>query len=133
RTGRHPLAAAGVGDRDPAGGHRQQCRSAAGLGGDPAAGIVGTGDTAANGAARLVPFAHPAGGRAYLGTGRPTDLRIVRARSRRARVGRMSAPAAWFVTGTDTEIGKTLVSAAMLHALSAAGVRAAGMKPVAAG
>ncbi|MET0267562.1 MAG: dethiobiotin synthase [Duganella sp.] len=38
-----------------------------------------------------------------------------------------------FVTGTDTEIGKTLVSSAMLHALVQAGVRACGMKPVAAG
>lgn len=41
--------------------------------------------------------------------------------------------AAYFVTGTDTEIGKTLVSSAMLHALVRQGVRAAGMKPVAAG
>jgi dethiobiotin synthetase len=40
---------------------------------------------------------------------------------------------AYFVTGTDTEIGKTLVSSAMLHALGRTGVRAAGMKPVAAG
>lgn len=39
----------------------------------------------------------------------------------------------WFVTGTDTEIGKTLVSAALLHALRAAGLRVAGMKPVASG
>ncbi len=38
-----------------------------------------------------------------------------------------------FVTGTDTEIGKTLVSAAILHTLVAGGVRACGMKPVAAG
>jgi dethiobiotin synthetase len=38
-----------------------------------------------------------------------------------------------FVTGTDTEIGKTLVSSALLHALGTAGVRAAGMKPLAAG
>jgi dethiobiotin synthetase len=40
---------------------------------------------------------------------------------------------ACFVTGTDTEIGKTLISAAMLHALSQLGVRTCGMKPVAAG
>jgi dethiobiotin synthetase len=40
---------------------------------------------------------------------------------------------ACFVTGTDTEIGKTLVSAALLHALVQRGVRACGMKPVAAG
>ncbi len=38
-----------------------------------------------------------------------------------------------FVTGTDTEIGKTLVSSALLHALVQRGVRACGMKPVAAG
>ncbi|CDG80678.1 dethiobiotin synthase [Janthinobacterium agaricidamnosum] len=42
-------------------------------------------------------------------------------------------PFACFVTGTDTEIGKTLTSSAMLHALVQAGVRACGMKPVAAG
>lgn len=45
----------------------------------------------------------------------------------------MNAPAAYFVTGTDTEIGKTLVSTTLLHALVREGVRAAGMKPVAAG
>lgn len=39
----------------------------------------------------------------------------------------------YFITGTDTEIGKTLVSSALLHALAQAGVRAAGMKPIAAG
>lgn len=38
-----------------------------------------------------------------------------------------------FVTGTDTGIGKTLVSGAIIHALARQGVRAAGMKPVAAG
>jgi dethiobiotin synthetase len=40
---------------------------------------------------------------------------------------------ACFVAGTDTEIGKTLVSAAILHKLVASGLRACGMKPVAAG
>lgn len=40
---------------------------------------------------------------------------------------------AWFITGTDTEIGKTLVSCALLHGLAGLGLRAAGMKPVAAG
>lgn len=40
---------------------------------------------------------------------------------------------ACFVTGTDTEIGKTLVSSAILHKLVAGGVRACGMKPIAAG
>ena len=38
-----------------------------------------------------------------------------------------------FVTGTDTEIGKTLISSAILHKLASRGVRACGMKPVAAG
>ena len=38
-----------------------------------------------------------------------------------------------FVTGTDTEIGKTLVSSAILHKLAQSGRRACGMKPVAAG
>ncbi len=45
-----------------------------------------------------------------------------------------SSPArAWFVAGTDTEIGKTFVTCALLHAARAAGLRALGMKPVAAG
>jgi dethiobiotin synthetase len=38
-----------------------------------------------------------------------------------------------FVTGTDTGVGKTRVAAALLRALVAHGVRAVGMKPVAAG
>lgn len=41
--------------------------------------------------------------------------------------------AGWFVTGTDTGVGKTIVSCALLHALRANGMRAVGMKPVAAG
>jgi len=40
---------------------------------------------------------------------------------------------ACFVTGTDTEIGKSLISAAILHKLVQQGVRACGMKPIAAG
>ena len=39
----------------------------------------------------------------------------------------------FFVTGTDTGIGKTRASAALLHALRARGLRATGMKPVASG
>lgn len=39
----------------------------------------------------------------------------------------------FFVTGTDTGVGKTLVSCALLHALRARGLRAVGMKPVASG
>jgi len=40
---------------------------------------------------------------------------------------------ACFVTGTDTEIGKTLISSAILHKLVQRGQRACGMKPIAAG
>ena len=45
----------------------------------------------------------------------------------------MSAALNFFITGTDTGVGKSLISAAFLHALSRQGVKAAGMKPVAAG
>ncbi len=38
-----------------------------------------------------------------------------------------------FVTGTDTEIGKTLVSSALVHMQAQRGWRVAAMKPVAAG
>ncbi len=38
-----------------------------------------------------------------------------------------------YVTGTDTGIGKTLASTALLHVLRGHGVRAIGMKPVASG
>lgn len=40
---------------------------------------------------------------------------------------------AYFVTGTDTGVGKTRVSCALLRVFAARGLRAAGMKPVAAG
>ena len=39
----------------------------------------------------------------------------------------------YFVTGTDTGVGKTLVSCALLHGFAAQGKRVSGMKPVAAG
>jgi dethiobiotin synthetase len=39
----------------------------------------------------------------------------------------------YFITGTDTGVGKTLVSCALLHAFAAQGKRVAGFKPVAAG
>jgi len=39
----------------------------------------------------------------------------------------------WFVTGTDTGVGKTAVSCALLVAASQAGLRTAAVKPVAAG
>lgn len=44
-----------------------------------------------------------------------------------------SSPRGIFVTGTDTDVGKTLVSCALLHAFRLAGKTALGMKPVAAG
>ena len=37
------------------------------------------------------------------------------------------------VTGTDTGVGKTLASVALMHALAGRGLRVAGMKPVASG
>jgi len=40
---------------------------------------------------------------------------------------------AWFITGTDTEVGKTFVTSALLLALRDMGIKAIGMKPVAAG
>jgi dethiobiotin synthetase len=39
----------------------------------------------------------------------------------------------YFVTGTDTGVGKTLVACALLRAFAASGSRAVGMKPIAAG
>jgi dethiobiotin synthetase len=39
----------------------------------------------------------------------------------------------YFVAGTDTEIGKTLIAACLLRSLTSMGFRTAGMKPVAAG
>ena len=44
-----------------------------------------------------------------------------------------SAAQTLFVTGTDTDAGKTVVSVALLRALADAGVRATGFKPVASG
>lgn len=40
---------------------------------------------------------------------------------------------AWFVTGTDTGVGKTAISCALLAAAAQAGLRTAAVKPVAAG
>ena len=39
----------------------------------------------------------------------------------------------WFVTGTDTEVGKTAISCALLAAAAEAGLTTAAVKPVAAG
>ena len=40
---------------------------------------------------------------------------------------------AWFVTGTDTGVGKTRIAAALCRALAGRGIRVAAMKPVASG
>lgn len=42
-------------------------------------------------------------------------------------------PRGLFITGTDTEVGKTLVACALIHACRRAGMRVVPMKPVAAG
>ncbi|MCE7897070.1 MAG: dethiobiotin synthase, partial [Gammaproteobacteria bacterium PRO8] len=41
--------------------------------------------------------------------------------------------AEFFVTGTDTGVGKSLVSAGLLRAAAARGLRSTGVKPLAAG
>lgn len=45
----------------------------------------------------------------------------------------LNASHGFFIAGTDTHIGKTCVTAALLHAYAALGYRVVGMKPVAAG
>ncbi len=51
----------------------------------------------------------------------------------RLRMGAQGGNYGFFVTGTDTAVGKTLISCALLHAFAARGLRVVGMKPVAAG
>nr|WP_315489291.1 dethiobiotin synthase [uncultured Rhodoferax sp.] len=48
-------------------------------------------------------------------------------------IGAMPQGAAWFVTGTDTGVGKSLVACALMLHLRARYARISGMKPVAAG
>jgi len=45
----------------------------------------------------------------------------------------MNKPNGFFVTGTDTEVGKTLVSGALILKLRAQGIKTIGFKPVVAG
>jgi len=45
----------------------------------------------------------------------------------------MHGPQGYLITGTDTGVGKTLVTCALLHAARRRGFRVLGMKPVAAG
>ena len=42
-------------------------------------------------------------------------------------------PPGLFITGTNTGVGKTAVSAAILRLLAAEGVQAVGLKPIASG
>lgn len=46
---------------------------------------------------------------------------------------RALAPRGLFVTGTDTEVGKTLAATVLMHHFRRQGLRVVGMKPVAAG
>jgi dethiobiotin synthetase len=48
-------------------------------------------------------------------------------------MNRKAASQAFFVTGTDTDVGKTLVATALLRAGVRSGLRAIGVKPLAAG
>src|SRR5690606_10604460 len=60
--------------------------------------------------------------------------RLVRASlSRRGASRRMNAPTSFFVTGTDTGVGKTHVSSAPLLAIRRRALKAYGYKPVASG
>jgi len=42
-------------------------------------------------------------------------------------------PGGYFIAGTDTGVGKTLIACALIHALASQGKRVAGMKPLASG
>ncbi len=48
-------------------------------------------------------------------------------------VSDLTTPKRWFITGTDTEVGKTVASSAFLQAAALAGYSTAGYKPVASG
>ncbi len=48
-------------------------------------------------------------------------------------MGAAEAGSHFFVTGTDTGVGKTLIACTLLHRLRSRGLRALGMKPIAAG
>jgi dethiobiotin synthetase len=54
-------------------------------------------------------------------------------RAQKARIDQTLAHRGYFVTGTDTGVGKTLVACALLHAFASRGYTAVGMKPVASG
>ncbi|MDC6133943.1 dethiobiotin synthase, partial [Burkholderia gladioli] len=100
---------------------------------------MGAGDPPAHRAGRHLAAARVAVGRARLRGPGPARGRAER--RRRGGGGGMSASStastsstlSCFVTGTDTEIGKTFVSAALLRGFARHGLRAAAMKPIAAG
>ncbi len=54
-------------------------------------------------------------------------------RGRQSRFQFVKVTSGFFITGTDTGIGKTFISCLLLHALSAKGKSVVGMKPIAAG
>lgn len=62
-----------------------------------------------------------------------TNICTAEAVNHRASTMKSLNKSAWFIAGTDTEVGKTFVSCALLHALHGRGITAIGMKPVAAG
>src|SRR6266702_3056585 len=90
---------------------------------------VGARDPSADCARRHVASAHLAVGRAFAQRSRPARNRA----DEDGGGGGMTNALSLFVTGTDTEIGKTLVSAALLRGFAREGLRAAAMKPIAAG
>ncbi|RZI44569.1 dethiobiotin synthase [Herbaspirillum sp. HC18] len=109
----------------PAGHHRRQRRNDARRHRAVRARLLGARHPSADRACRNgAPAHYPVGG-AY-GTGRGAARKRVQPAGGIHMIG-------YFVTGTDTEIGKTLVSCTLLHALVRQGVRTAAMKPVAAG
>jgi dethiobiotin synthetase len=81
------------------------------------------------------PEQTPGGESAQIGTATPATASAPAAVTVPAPLAAEGVPSrfACFVTGTDTEIGKTLISSAILHKLVQQGQRACGMKPIAAG
>ena len=62
-----------------------------------------------------------------------TDRRAVRDTRASGAPGGRALPTAFFITGTDTGVGKTYVTALLLAELRRQGIRAAAMKPIACG
>ena len=61
------------------------------------------------------------------------DRVLLARKARPQRAAGERSPSGWFITGTDTGVGKTVVACALLRALRARGVDAAGMKPIETG